>query len=266
MRLTIDNLNKAIDKLSSYELSLYIYITKRADLKGLMTDLNMNEAKEVLGFSKQSFYNSLYALEEKQFININMFKNSKGYEVLLIDNSFKSYKDSSKPYLNLYYNFLEKEKFIQLPVQVKRFLLRAYTFIGKKKWVITNDLLKKYGVAIDDIEEYFSIETSGTNLYGDTIYHLKLKGVYHITDTNVAYQSTYHRIKALLINKHISYTDEELSDVVSTALTYKDLPTLVLRGIMASEGKISLQPKLVTSTVTRLRKRLKVDTEVNFAV
>ena len=75
-----------------------------------------------------------------------------------------------------------------------------------------------------------------------------------------------HRTKALLINKHIAYTEQELQDVVSTALTYKDLPTLVYRAIMASEGKDSLQPKLVTSTVNRLRKRLKGHTEANLAI
>ena len=188
MRLTINNLNRAIDeKLSSYELSLYIYITKRADIKGLMTDLHMQEAIDALGCSKQTFYNSLYALHENGFVHVNFFKNSKGYDVIVNNNSFKSYADKSKPYLNLYYTLIESHEFIQLPVQLKRFILRAFTFIKHKKWTISSDVLKKYGVTIEDIEKFFEITTSGTNSYGDTIYHLKIKDLYRSTDTNVAY-------------------------------------------------------------------------------
>jgi len=264
VRLTIDNINRAIDKkseyrLSSYELSLYIYIAKRADLKGLMADINMTDVKATIGFSKQSFYNCLYSLEKKGFININMQKNVVGYEVLLTNNSFKSYKDTDQPYLNLYYKILEDFNFIQEPVQIKRFLLRALCFIGNKKWIITSDLLKKYDVKLKDIKTYFKIKESGRNYYGDTIYHLVMISNYCTTDTNVAYKSMHHRIKALLVNKRIPFTKEALEDVVSTALTYKELPSLVQRGILASENKDTLQPKLVTSMVTILRKKLKAD-------
>ena len=141
MRLKIENLNKAIKDLTGGELSLYIYITQRSDRNGLLQDLMMKEVCLKTNLSKQHFYNCLYALEEKGFLYVSQTK-SVGYDILLIDNKFLSEEDSSEPYLNLHYSFLNTLAFHKLPVAIKRFLLRALSFAGKHKWTVSEDTLK----------------------------------------------------------------------------------------------------------------------------
>ncbi len=274
MRLTIKNINKAIDKsvkskdntgatstqLSSYELSLFILLSKRCDLKGRIVNLLMKDAVDIIGFSKQTFYDCLYALEKKGFIYINHANNkTSGHEVLLLNNYFKSYKDTDKPYLNMYYEFLESKEYISLPVQLKRFIIRSLCFINQNKWTITSDVLKKYGVTLDCLIPYFVIKKSGINASGCEIYHLSAKEVLRQVDHEVPYRHFFHRIKALLENIKISYTLNDLKSLASTANTYKDIPTIFTSGLISSWGKESIQPLLVTSTITRIREKLKID-------
>ena len=166
MRLKIRNLNRIINEyLTDSELSLYIYIVQHADLKAILMNLKMREATATCDFCKQTFYNTLYSLQKKGYLMIQ--KNREvDYDILLIDNQFKNEKDTTDPYMNLNFDFLEAKEFYNLPKNTKRILLRLMS-MKDKRMKMTKDTLKTYKIfyELDQLKKYITITQKANGTY-----------------------------------------------------------------------------------------------------
>jgi len=246
MRLKIKNLVKAFEKLTSLEFSLYIHMAQRADLKGLLQDLTMREAKQVVGCSKQGFYDALYSLEEKNFVAINYSKNI-DFDILMVDNSFTSEKDSSEPYINLNFAFLNTLKFHRLSIAIKKFILRIMSFKGKRR--LSKDTLKRYKVLylLDDLKEFFDIKVLDSGIYVFSMVYEFIKNY-----GNIFYQHIKHKIKNFAKKNKLKYNLKELKDTINVIYNNRSFVSICNYALseLVRQEKRKLEPKLINHIIT----------------
>lgn len=255
LRLKIKNLNRAIAELTSAELSLYIYIAQRSDRTGIMTDLSMRDVCLKTGLSKQHFYNCLDNLSEKGFLYISQTKVI-NFDIILIDNKFSSDNDSSEPYLNLNYNFLSNLIFHRLPMGIKKFILRAFSFnstANNRNWRISIDTLKSYKIKVDDLHEFFDIRSMN-----DSVFSFRLKSNFIKQSFNTFYIFYEHRLKNILHRRKTTYTTETLRDSVQTISNFRNYQGIINYAISLPDHKYSVQPKLLTYIISLYRDKLEL--------
>lgn len=248
MRLKISNLNNAIKQLSGGELSLYIYITQRADRTGLLHDLSMKQTCLKTSLSKQHFYNCLYALEVKGFLHISQAK-SIGFDILLVDNKFLSEDDASDPYMNLHYSILNSLVFHKLSISMKKFILRALSFSNKHKWNVSEDMLKSYKLKIEDLSRFFKVKSLGLNKKKDRHFNIQFIREFSKVDKNLFYLHYHHRLTKFLSKQKIAYTLESLNDSIQVLSNYRQYQSLAGLGLEQMKDKFLLQPKLLNYIV-----------------
>jgi hypothetical protein len=247
MRLKIKNLNRLIkDNLTNSEISLYIYIAQRTDFNGILTNLKMCETKNICDFSKQTFYNSIYSLEKKGFIIIQ--KNREvDYDIILIDNKFKNEKDTTEPYMNLHFDFLDTKEFYNLSKNIKRLLLRIMA-MKKNRIKMKKDKLKEYKIfyIIEDLKNYLDItqQKNGT-------YILSLKNKYRNKQNNLFFKSYYHRIKNMLIKSNLIYDTKDLKDAVTLAINNRKYYSIFLYALSEMKYYGFLSGKLLNTIISR---------------
>lgn len=246
MRLKIKNLVKAFEKLTSLEFSLYIHIAQKSNLKGLVQDLTMSETKEKIGCSKQGFYNALYSLEEKEFINISYSKNV-NFDILLVDNSFKTEDDSSDPYINLNFAFLNTLKFHNLNIAIKKFILRIMSFKGKRK--LSKDTLKRYKVLyiLEDLKEFFDINILDNGIYEFTMTYQFMKKF-----GNIFFQHIKHKIKTFAKKHKLKHNSKDLKSTIKVLCNNRKLVSICNYALneLVRQGKEKLEPKLINHIIT----------------
>lgn len=247
MRLKIKNLNRLINEyLTDSELSLYIYISKYCDLKGILTNLKMSEATTICNFSKQTFYNALYSLQSKGFIIIQ--KNREiDYDILLVDNQFKHEKDTSDPYLNLNFDLLETKEFYNLSKHIKRVLLRILSIKGHRI-KMTKDTLKEYNVfyILEKLKKYINItrQVNGT-------YILELKYKYRNKNRNLFFKAYYHQIKNMLCKTNLSYSPKDLMDAVKLAINNREYFSIFLYALDEMHRYGTVNGKILNTIIKR---------------
>jgi len=251
MRLKIKNLNLALETLTSNEFSLYIYIAQRSNIKGLMQDLKMTDAKEQIEFSKQGFYDALYSLEKKGLIHINYSKNIH-FDILLNDNSFENEKDTSDPYLNLNYDFLNTKIFHSLKLAIKKFILRLLSFKGKRK--LSKDSLKRYKVyyIINELKEFFDIEEieNGVFYFSMSFNFLKQHG-------NIFFCHIKHKIKTFANRHKLSYAPKDLKDAINVLTNNRKYVSIINYALNELvRQKKHLNPKLLNHIITTHKKAI----------
>ena len=247
MRLKIKNLNRIINEnITNAELSLYLYIVQRTTLKGIMTNLKMREAIEICNFSKQTFYNVLYSLQEKEFLIIQ--KNREvDYDVILIGNQFKNEKDTSEAYMNLNFDLLNKRKFYNLSKDIKRLLLRIMS-MKENRIKMTKDTLKEYNVfyILDELKKYITItkKVNGT-------YILSLEYKYRNKKHNLFYKSFYHKIKNIICKTDLAYSIKNLKDAVTLAINNRKYFSIVLYAIDQMHQYGYINGKIMNTIISR---------------
>lgn len=252
MRLKIENLNEAIEKLTGVELSLYVYIVQRSDRVGLLHRLKMSETIMAIMCSKQGFYDALKKLEEKRFLHIDHYHD--GYfNLLLIGNSFASESDSTEPYLNLNFNLLNSTMFHRLPANIKKFLLRALSFSVQNKWKVSQDTLKKYKVLLEDLKEYFEISTISEGMY-----YLRLRYEYRRQTFNVLFNHIKHRLLSIMQKVKMHYTRDSLYDATQVLSNFREYQGLITVALSSPEHKYLIQPKLLTYIINKKRNELAI--------
>lgn len=125
----------SIPNVTDTELVLLIYISKIQDQFGNIKGLYYKDACRVLGCCKQSFYNALYSLEQKGYIQINfMYKEQKFWDLTILDNIFISEKDDKKSYLNTNKKLFNTDQFKSLKLNEKKLILKlALDYSSEKK-------------------------------------------------------------------------------------------------------------------------------------
>ena len=259
MRLKTSNINRAINLLNGSELSLYIYIAQHSDNAGFLQNLSMNEFCMLTTYCKQSFYKALYSLEQKEFISISYTtSHHNSFNVLLSDNFFKSFSDTSNSYINLHYDFLRSTEFHKLNVNLKKYLIRSYGFSNNSR-LVSADNIKQFNLKAEDLEPFFDIQEWDINESGEVIYKIYFKKKYRHTSKSIQFQYFRYKLEKYLNNIKAEYTNELLNDATQVLCNYHTLPAFI--GIAAShiinknKGRYILQPKLLNSEITRLKKQ-----------
>jgi hypothetical protein len=206
----------------------------------------MREAKNICDFSKQTFYNVLYSLEKKGFLIIQ--KNREvDYDILLLDNQFKNEKDTSDPYMNLNFDFLDEKEFYNLPKNIKRILLRLMS-MKENRIKMTKDTLKEYNVfyELDKLKKYITItrKVNGT-------YILILKYKYRNKDNNLFFQSFYHRIKNMLSKTNLAYAAKDIKDAVTLAINNRKYYSIFLYALDEMHRYGYVNGKIMNTIISR---------------
>lgn len=244
--LKIKNLNRAIDKLSNSEMSLYIYIVQRSDRFGLLKDLSMREACFKIGFSKQSFYNALYKLKNKGFLNLSVSK-TVNFDILLVDNKFD--EEIKDPYMNLNNNFLDMMDFYKLSFHVKKFILRLISIKDGIKVKMTCETIRKYKVKIEELIDLltYSINSNGT-------YIITLNPKLRQKSNNINYLNIKHKLEKILQKRKVCYTSKTLRDTINVISNNKKNLAAISISLDHCLNKNLLQPKLLNKIIQILNK------------
>lgn len=157
---------------------LSLYQNKRGEVQGVYYIDYMC----ILGISKQTYYNLLKELEEKNFITIRV-ENKIYRTITIVGNSFENItKEDKVSYMNTNISMFQEKEYLNLSSLARRILIYCQLNIGgtgsktnrKPFTVHINTLKERLGVvnsyhvykAIEEINttHYYSIKTSGTGV------------------------------------------------------------------------------------------------------
>lgn len=251
MRLKIKNLNRLINEnITDSEISLYLYLTQRIDFKGIITDVKMNEVTNICDFSKQTFYNALRSLEKKDFIMIQKNRHI-DYDIYIKNNQFESEKDTTDPYMNLHYDFLNQKEFHNLSKNIKLLLLRIFS-MKNRTIKLTKDSLKRYKCLyeLDFLKKYLDItqKVNGT-------YILKIKRKYKKTANNIFHRSFRHRVKNLIKKIGLKFVPKDLRDTITLAINNREHFNHFLYALQEMQRYQYIKPKIINTIIQRQIKK-----------
>lgn len=252
MRLKRENLAKAKVELTNCELGLYLYIAQRVDLNGLVQRILMREAITSICITKQSFYNCLYALQKKGFLHIHK-KDNNGFDILLANNRFVDEKATGDTYINLNYRILNSLDFYRAPINLKRFILDALSFSNLSSWKISNDMLKKYGLSVEDIKPFTRKINTYKNVYNETIHSIEVSTAITKSDNNIFFNTLKHRLTNFFRTYNVNYTYQDFKDVLALWITNRDVPGIVGSAILKTSDYELLQPKLINYHIKKAK-------------
>lgn len=255
MRLKKHNIDMAKNLLSSYELSLYVYIAQRVDQKGFVQRILMRDAIISIGFKKQSFYNCIYALESKGFLFINKRENN-GFDILLNNNKFVDEKATGDIYLNLNYRILSEPRFHQASINLKHFILDALSFSSLSTWKLSSDTLKKYKLKIADLKPFARNISSYSNAHNEIIHSVELSSAVTRTDNNLFFSTLKHKLTNFFSVFKIPYTMQSFKDVVQLWINNRELPGIVGASILKTADFEILQPALINHHIKNAKKHI----------
>lgn len=212
MRIKFKIRDRAVRELTSVELNVLIYLTRRQDIKGLIQDVNVVAMSNTISNSRQGIYNALYSLERKKFIHINDFKTS-NFDILIIDNSFAKFignnNEKVDQYLNLNFKIFEDGLFYLYNMNIKNFLLKIMSF--NKFMSFSEDKLKELKVFkhLDILKKLFKVYKV------NNVYVFKDINGFLTQDKNVQYRYLLHKLR-IFANKYFkNYDFSQLDDIVS---------------------------------------------------
>ena len=243
MKLKIRNLNRLIEKLSSREIDLFLYLIKRQNDFGQVDSINYKDTCLALQMPKSTFYTALKELEDNEFIHINWGSSYGCYDIIIIDNIFISEENYKEGYLNLNLDLILSPMFIRLHVNIKKLLLRLLGMqAGTRKVRITKELLKQFRVysCFKELKLLFNI----TDYENGWLFSLRkeLRG----NTYNTYFLQYQHKLINYCKRYNINYTSSELIDSVKAIVTYKHKMNRIQKAFDYIRENIHLlQPKLI---------------------
>lgn len=156
--------------LTTCEMDLFVYAARRQDETGKVTGLYYGEVCKGMGMCKQSFYNALHALEEKEVIRIERHT-SMDYDIKILDNDFSYRSALQEGYINLNRKVLHSKGFKKLKAREKWLFFEfmkithssqgSYQIGVKKLYTKYQDLLRVTRKVVTgylhSLKQYFSI-------------------------------------------------------------------------------------------------------------
>lgn len=147
MRISYEVLDK-LKNLTNKEMDLFIYIARHQNLAGTVYGLHHKDVCEACEMSKQSFYNSLYALQEKNVITYTK-KTDIDYDITITNNSFDGPGGFAQAkYINLHRKFVTSAKFKKLKANEK-YLLFSFIKVSFKRG-------RTYGIGLQTFYNNFT--------------------------------------------------------------------------------------------------------------
>ena len=198
------------------------------------------------GMSKQHFYNCLYRLEEKGFVSIHKQEYDR-FNLIVNGNKFKSENDTTAPYLKLNFDLLNSGFFHSAKKGLKVFLLRSLSF-ASRKWTVTKDMLKSYGIKLTAIEPFCAIKQVGDK------YIVSLNESLKTIERTAAEHGITHKMMAYLNRIKIAARPVDEYDFVRICLTHKHRLAQVSEALHRSlEIKDTLEPKLISYFLKQIK-------------
>lgn len=231
---------KLIDKLyqlNRVEWDLLLYIVKAEDqATGKVEGVFYRDVIKHTGMCKQSFYNALRGLQEKNVISCE--QNSEvDYDVSIPDNAFPNKESLHNGYVNLNRKAFHSKAFQMLKPHEKYLLFyflksthegRGSKEIGFQRFYekftkllkISKKVLRSY---LHTLKQFFSIGLKGENYY-ITYLHSEFK---HLSPGDAAWKSERSWYLEGLVKKechrqHISYDEQSLEDVAYLPVQYQN--------------------------------------------
>lgn len=256
-----------VNNITSNELDLLLYMSLRQDPWGKVIGLYYKDVVLDLCFSsKQSFYNSLYGLEDKGYIKINYDRKDEYWECIILDNIFLDSKDDNKGYFNTNRDFLHTPEFRSLSLNEKKICIKLAIQYHEQhcegfgmsiypktvsKWigVKSTALIYKY---IENISAFFpSVIKKGTlgNMFhfGNHNYVPFIKA-----DASEREHHLLHKLKYFCRSYSIAYTIKDLKDLIVLIGQYAAKGPGRLYGTICNVllSKRSIEPALINSLLS----------------
>lgn len=228
-------------QLSNVGMALLMHLLFRQDEKGNVKGVHYRDVVKDTGICKQSFYNAMEELYQKQLIDKpERIDDGSYYNIFIYDNDFSD-KDFNKGYINLQRKVFHKKAFKNLKAHEKYlvfyFMMRTYentsSFPIKPKTLYCN-LMKLFGVTkrvvrsyIHSIRQFFSVGIKN--------------GKYYITYKSSAFSETtgkaerFYRDRAFILylknkNKIRTVSDKEKEIDQLAELIYQWRQTAIDKG------------------------------------
>lgn len=253
----------AARNVTATEFDLLFYLSVRQDPWGRVQGVYYKDvAKELCFASKQTFYNALYGLRDKKYINIfpvSLYEDT--WDIVINDNMYIDEKDDRKGYFNTNRAYLHTPEFYKLKVNEKKLCI-----LLTKKYQTNNFM--KYGLDIcpDTIASWLGIKS--TSLVFEYMENIKIffphkrvtkgKGeIFHLYKDNsipsdnklISENERFynHKIIAFCRNHNIDYTVETLKDLIILIAQYASISIGRLFGTICDVllNKRSIEPKLI---------------------
>ena len=248
MKLKIKNLNKLIDKLSSREIDLYLYLVQRQNNFGQVDGIRYKEVMLDLHMPKSTIYGALYELEENEFIRINWGSGYGEFNIIILDNIFTSEENYNEGYLNLNLDLILSKMFIQLHVSIKKILLRLLGMqAGTRKVKVTKEMLKNFNMfyKLDELKTLFNI------IEYDDGWLFTIRKELRTKSHNVHFLQYQHKLINYCKRYRIAYTLNDLTDSIKVIVNNRHKIFKVQKALDYIRDTIHmLQPKLINYACT----------------
>lgn len=116
-----------LNNLTNCEMNMYLWLLERQNDMGLVRGVRVSDFKDIM--SKQSFYNAINGLKDKELINFLHHKNFNDYDVNLMLQNEESHKESEKfdeKYINLNKKIFQCSEFKKMSSREKAMMLLLY--------------------------------------------------------------------------------------------------------------------------------------------
>lgn len=257
MKISLDNLNKVMDRCTKKEIDFIIYVGQFQDIYGVVKGVNYKDVIDGIGIAKSTFYKLLYSLEEKEIIEINYINEYAYWEITFIDNVFACDDDYTKGYLKLNYEILHSEYFRDMTKSEKVIVLNLIkindyrdnkiriTLKRLKMW--TGKSRRSVLSFVDTLSKCFHIIRQGNTLIIDCM-GFQLRAVSEADIRNI------HLINYRLSKAKI---DADRKDIKDTNTVFKQYKINVAKTITkVIDTVINSVGMLIPSVVNKVAKQL----------
>lgn len=144
-----------LNNLTNCEMNMYLWLLERQNDMGLVRGVRVSDFKDIM--SKQSFYNAIDGLKDKELINFLHHKNFNDYDVNLMLQNEESHKESEKfdeKYINLNKKIFQCSEFKKMSSREKAMMLLLYYRTSVK--INANGSRAVYKKNMEDFYEYFT--------------------------------------------------------------------------------------------------------------
>lgn len=268
---------KEINNITSSELDLLLYLSLRQDSWGKVVGVHYKDVMLKLGFrSKQTFYNAIHGLEEKNYIQINYRTLNKYWECTILGNIFQNEEDDKEGYFNTNREFLFTRAFRDLKVNEKKICI-------KLSISYQNDHFDKYGLQVypatianwiglksvslvyrymENICDFFpSIRKDG--IQGE-LFYLPKGNLTPFRTTRYSERENHltHKLKYFCSTFRIAYTLKDLRDLIVLMAQYAKKGIGKVYGTICDVllSKRSIEPKLINSILSGKNESLEIYT------
>lgn len=107
-----------LNRLTSKEMELFLYICRYQQLNGTMSGLHNQDVCKETGMCKQSFYNALNGLEKKGILDVRKLSEI-DYDVVIRNNDFSYEEAFHEGYINLSRDVFRTKQFKKLAAKEK---------------------------------------------------------------------------------------------------------------------------------------------------